>query len=60
MLILLCVHFHVILRKAAGRVVLEKGAVAPVQDVELRIGQLGILGGIEVAILLANELSPGR
>jgi len=59
-LILLGVHFHVILREAAGRVVLEERTVASVQNVKLGIGQLGILSGIEVAILLTNELRPGK
>lgn len=59
-LMFLRIHAKVVLREAARTVRLEKITVAAVQNVHLRIRQLGIAECIDPAILVAHELGPSE
>jgi hypothetical protein len=58
--VLLRLHFDVILREAAESVIFEKGAVAAVEDIKLRIGEAGVSFGINRAVFVANIFGHDR
>lgn len=50
------VHFNVVLGVAKGAVLGEEGAVASVENVQIRVGQVGVGVDIDSAVVVANVL----
>ena len=55
---LLGVHAKVVLGVATGRVSMEEGAVATVEDIDFRKGEVRVLVSVLFAILRAYKLGP--
>lgn len=55
---LLGIHTKVVLGIATGRVSMEEGAVATVEDIDFRKGEVRILVSVFFAVLRADELGP--
>lgn len=58
LLVLLSVHPKIVLGKASSRVRVVEGAVATIEDVDLRVVQCRIAVRILLAILGAHKLGP--
>lgn len=50
----LIIHLDIILRKAFGAVVGEEFAVAAVENVEVWVGESGVVGGIDITVVVAD------
>lgn len=50
----LVIHLDVILREAFGAVVGEEFAVAAVEDVEVWVGESGVVGGVDITVVVAD------
>lgn len=58
-LVLFSIHLDPLLWVAAGTVRGIELAVAAIQDVHFRVGQLGVAMSVDLAILFAEKASPG-
>lgn len=60
LLVALVIHLDVVLRVAFAPVLGEEFAVAAIEDVHFRIGEAGVVGGIDVAVVVAYEFGCER
>lgn len=54
--VLLIIHFNIILWKAPNSVFFEEGTVSSIEDVNFRIGELGVLVCVSSPVFMPYEL----
>ena len=59
-LVAVVVHLNVVLRVALGAVGGEELAVAAIEDVHLRVGEMRVAGGVDIAVVIADKLGRQR
>jgi len=54
---LLGIHLNIVLREATALVLSEETTVSTIQNIDFRVGELGVMFGVGRAILLSNMTS---